>query len=235
MQRLILAGLFCLGGALSTLWLPQERGEPARPDQVAVESKPTPSEVQPTAAQPTDDDRPPPANPPTQRARPPARPRPESDLATRDLVLRDDDTPGAVETILDRLDSRLEVQAKDQPLGEFLTALARSGDFNLQLAEHLQADSESPLRTHRVTLAEPDIRLETVLDRLLEPLGLDRWIHDEALTIDLPGVIVAHPEVRTYDVARLLRNGHTVESLQQVLERAGQDPIPHSQGAVRAV
>jgi hypothetical protein len=226
-----LAGLFCLGGALSTLWLPQERGEPARP--ATVEAQPDPAT--PPAAQPTDDDRPPPANPPTQRARPPARPRPESDLATRDLVLRDDDTPGAVETILDRLDSRLEVQAKDQPLGEFLTALARSGDFNLQLADHLQADPESPLRTHRVTLNEPDIRLETVLDRLLEPLGLDWWIHDEALTIDRPGVIVAHPEVHTYDVSRLLKNGHTVESLQQVLERAGQDPMPHSRGAVRAV
>jgi hypothetical protein len=150
-------------------------------------------------------------------------------------VLRDDDTPGAVETILDRLDSRVEVRAQDQPLGEFLTALARSGDFNLQLADHLQADPESPLRTHRVTVAEPDMRLETVLDRLLEPLGLDWWIHDEALTIDLPAVILAHPEVRTYDVDRLLKNGHTVESLQQVLERAGQDPIPHSQGAVRAV
>jgi hypothetical protein len=224
MQRLILAGLFCLGGALSAVWLPQEQREPAGPAGVEAPAQPAPAaEDRPTA--PT----------PSPRSRPPARPRPESDLATRDLVLRDDDTPGAVETILDRLDSRVEVRAQDQPLGEFLTALARSGDFNLQLAEHLQIDPESPLRTHRVTVAEEDLRLETVLDRILDPLGLDWWVHHEALTIDRPAAILAHREVHTYDVARLLRNGHTVESLQQVLERAGQDPQPTDKDAPRAV
>jgi len=223
MQRLLLAGLFCLGGALSTLWLPQESAEPE--DRPPAES-PAASTAQ---AVPKSGDGEPPAPKLPQRA----RPRPEADLPTRDLVLRDDDAPTAVEKILEVLDSRLDVKTEDQPLGEFLEKLALTGSFHLQLAEHLQADPGSALRTGRVTVAEENIRLETLLDRLLEPLGLDWWIHEEALTIDLPGVIVSQPEVRTYDVARLLKNGHTVESLQQVLQQAGVDPGPNARGAVR--
>lgn len=228
MQRLLLASLFCLGGALSTLWLPQDPAESDRP------SADPPGQSDAVAA-PKPGEEPAASSRQPQRSRPPARPRPEADLPTRDLVLRDDDIPTAVERILEVLDSRLDVKADDQPLAEFLETLARSGDFNLRLAEHLQADPESALRTGRVRISEDDIRLETLLDRLLEPVGLDWWIHDDALTIELPSVIVSQPEVHTYDVARLLRNGHTVESLQLVLERAGQDPQPPGKDPQRAV
>jgi len=229
MQRTILASLFCLGGALSTLWWPQEQGELDHPAGVQAEAQPAQRRE---PASEDRQDRPTPADPPPQRALPRARPRPESDLATQDLVLRDDDTPNAVETILDVLDRRVEVRATDQPLVDFLETLARMGEFNLQLAEHLLADPQAALRTQRVTVAEPEIRVETVLDRILEPIGLDWWIHEEALTIDLPAVILSHAEVRTYDVARLLRHGHTLEGLQAVLQRAGLDPFPNSKGTV---
>lgn len=236
MQRLSLAGLFCLGGALSALWLPQDRGDADRPAAAEAPTAPAPrlaADENPAASGPVET--PPRAAAPPQRARPPAKPRPEADLSTRDLVLRDDDTPGAVETILDVLDRRVEVRAADQSLVDFLETLARKGEFNLQLAEHLLADPQSALRTQRVTVAEPEIRVETVLDRILEPIGLDWWIHEEALAIDLPEVILSHPEVRTYDVARLLRHGHTLERLQEVLQRAGLDPVPCSKGTVSPV
>ena len=155
MQRNILVSLFCLGGALSTLWWPQEQGELDHPAGVEAEAQPA---QRGEPASEDRQDRPTPADPPPQRALPRARPRPESDLGTQDLVLRDDDTPNAVETILDVLDRRVEVRATDQPLVDFLETLARMGEFNLQLAEHLLADPQAALRTQRVTVAEPEIR-----------------------------------------------------------------------------
>ena len=231
MQKLSLAGLFCLGGALSALWLPQDRGAADRPAAAEAQAAPAPrlaGDDNPTPSAPAEAS--PPAAAPSQRSRPPASPRPEADLSTRDLILRDDDTPGAVETILDVLDRRVEVRATDQPLVDFLETLARTGEFNLQLAEHLLADPQSALRTQRVTVSEPEIRVETVLDRILEPIGLDWWIHEEALTIDLAEVILSDLELRTYDVARLLRHGHTREGLEEALQGAGVDPLPNTKG-----
>ncbi len=214
-----------MGGGIATCWPWAARPEPD--EQAETEPDGPEAGANEPDAQPET-----PRSPGRQRRRVP-RERPESDLPTRDLVLRghaedDDSTPE--DLILETLDRELAVNFEAKPLREILTELAKTAGINLSLEEFPPntTEEQSAEADHAakppmsaldgpVTIHETEIRFETLLERLLEPVGLAWAIRHDALWIREESQVDFLVESRTYDVATLIAAGHKPNELVKAL------------------
>ncbi|MCY2965824.1 MAG: hypothetical protein NT069_19700 [Planctomycetota bacterium] len=227
-----------LGGGLAAYWpwtaQPESKEHAAaEPDEPAAGA--TESDAEPAT----------PRSPGRQRRRVP-RDRPESDLPTRDLVLRghaEDDNPTPEDLILETLDRELAVNFEAKPLREILTELAKTAGINLYLEESprnteeeqsAEADPTAKPMTSAldstVTVHETEIRFETLLERLIEPVGLAWAIRHDALWIREKSQVDRLVESRSYDVATLIAAGHKPHELVKALIGAVSSPQEGPQG-----
>lgn len=225
--RLLVAGLL-IGGGL-TLFLPDE---PAPPTSDTAESPSAPDEAGDRDPEPQGEDAAPGDDPapatPRERKRAP-RSHPESDLPTRDLLLRErgrggESSPG--EKIIDALDGRLEIAAENRPLRQVLQELAQTANINLYLdeADISQSHPETRPLDQPVSCQSTEIRFEALLGRLLEPRDLAWAIRDDALWIVSKSAAETRREIRAYDVATLLKAGHRPADLLKVVRQAAHGP-----------
>lgn len=190
LKAVILVTTFSLG-ALASQVLPTAAGRKAE---------------QPSAA--ADDSHTPPAD------RPRARSNPRNpDVPLQHAILhdeKDDDSPEAI--IFRTLDKPTTVEFTDKPLEDCLAFLRELHHIPIWLDRGPLAE-EGVALDQPITLKLADVRLESALNLLLEPLQLDWIIQDEVMKITTRTWAREHPEVRSYDVQNLIDAGHKSEDL----------------------
>lgn len=122
------------------------------------------------------------------------------------------EAPSAEEKILAALDKPTSVEFLDLALEDCLTYLKEYHSINVWVDKPAITEEGISL-DQPVTLKLADVRLESILNLLLEPLQLDWVVQDEVLRITSSAWTYDHPEVRTYDVENLIDAGHTPEEL----------------------
>jgi hypothetical protein len=65
-----------------------------------------------------------------------------------------------------------------------------------------------------VTLLLNGVRLESALNLILEPVGLDWYVEDEVIKVSTHGRVASICETRAFPVVRLLEAGHDVDDLK---------------------
>ena len=157
--------------------------------------------------------------------RPPEKPRLRSgprapDLPLQHAILQDDRAESAAEEkIVRSLDKPTTVDFTELPLEEALTFLKDYHDINIWIDRGSIADEGIPLE-QPVTLKLASVRLESVLNLLLQPADLDWVIQDEVMKITTESWAAQHPEVRSYDVRNLIDAGHTPEDLTAAITKS---------------
>jgi len=137
--------------------------------------------------------------------------------------LRNDDLPlhhaivtnkedSAEGEIIAALDKPTTVDFQETGLEDALMFLKSYHEINIWLDRGTLAE-EGVALDQPVTLKLAGVKLESVLNLLLEPNELDWVVQDEVLKITTKSWATAHPEVRTYSVQNLLDAGHTPEDL----------------------
>lgn len=144
------------------------------------------------------------------------RPRAQPRLRVDDLPLKhaivtnkEDSPEGA---IIAALDKPTTVEFSETPLQDALAYLINEHKINIWLDRNHLAD-EGVASDAPVTLKLDGVRLESVLNMMLEPMQLDWVIQDEVLRITTSTYAADLQEVRTYAVQNLLDAGHTPEEL----------------------
>jgi hypothetical protein len=139
-----------------------------------------------------------------------ARPRAD-DLPLQHAILKKEDEQPE-EKIAAALDKATIVDFQDLALEEALTFLGEYHGVNIWLDKQSLTDEGVSL-DQPVTLKLAGVRLESILNLLLQPLQLDWVVQDEVLKITTSAWAYDHPEIQTYDVQNLLEAGHTPEEL----------------------
>lgn len=184
----------------------------------------------------------------------PADARPNTGTATAPRArprARDDDLPighailtkgenSVEDKIIASLDKPTTVDFSETPLEDALQFLKDYHDINVWIDRGTLTEDGIAL-DFPVTLKLAGVRLESVLNLLLDPHEMDWVIQDEVLKITTKEWAAEHPEVRAYSVQNLVDAGHTPEDLiasitQSVEPRSWQKTagISHS-GAVLIV
>jgi len=162
-----------------------------------------------------------PAPPDTPATPPRRRGEPGPDGLTRDLVLRDSDTPLPAEAILDALDQLPEREFRELPLRDVLQQLAEWGEFNLFIEEPRASNPPSPdPLTEKISYSCGDASLEAVLEELLRRRGLDWHLRHDCLWVAPVGDVARHQFLRVYDASAILRDEVTLARLVQTVSRA---------------
>jgi len=162
-----------------------------------------------------------PAPPDTPATPPRRRGEPGPDGLTRDLVLRDSDTPLPAEAILDALDQLPEREFRELPLRDVLQQLAEWGEFNLFIEEPRASNPPNPdPLTEKISYSCGDASLEAVLEELLRRRGLDWHLRHDCLWVAPVGDVARHQFLRVYDASAILRDEVTLARLVQTVSRA---------------
>ncbi|HTI49567.1 MAG TPA: hypothetical protein VL475_01395, partial [Planctomycetaceae bacterium] len=158
----------------------------------------------------------------------------------KDLRLTDE-KDSAEDQIEDALSKSTEVNFSELPLEEALSLLKQQHHLDLWIDRHALKEAEIAL-DDPVTLQLSGIRLESILNLLLEPLDLDWLIQDEVLKITTKARAAALAETRTFKIQELLDAGHTVEELMDAIvkcvepdswtDAGGVGTISHSSGVL---
>jgi hypothetical protein len=153
------------------------------------------------------------AQPGEAREQPPAKSSPRhASVPLQHAILRDEKEDSAEAKIAKALDSPTTVEFLDLPLEDCLTFLKEYHGINIWLDKSTLTD-EGVALDQPVTLKLAGVRLESILNLLLEPIQLDWIIQDEVLKITTRAWAEKHPEIRTYDVQNLIDAGHAPEDL----------------------
>jgi hypothetical protein len=134
------------------------------------------------------------------------------DVPLTHAILREEKEDSAESRILDALGKPTTVEFLDLPLEDALTFLKEYHNINIYIDKATLTD-EGVAMDQPVTLKLAGVRLESVLNLLLQPVLLDWLIGDEVLKITTRTWADANPEVRTYDVQNLIDAGHSPEDL----------------------
>jgi hypothetical protein len=163
------------------------------------------------------------------------------DVPLTHAILREEKEDAAESQILDALGKPTTVEFLDLPLEDAITFLKEFHGINIYIDKSTLTD-EGVALDQPVTLKLAGLRLESILNLLLQPVQLDWVIADEVLKITTRAWADAHPEVRTYDIQNLIEAGHTPEdlilSITHCVEPSswnGKDPtngISHSGGVL---
>lgn len=158
----------------------------------------------------------------------------------KDLRLNDEDEP-AEEQILQTLSKPTEVNFLELPLEDAVRILKEFHKINIWIDRHALADAKIPL-DEPVTLQLADVRFESVLNLILDPLQLEWLIQDEVLKITTHAGAAALAETRSFDVQSLLDAGHTptelIDTIVQCIEpgswtgAGGTGAVSHSGGVL---
>ncbi len=139
---------------------------------------------------------------------------PESDyahLALDELAMSASgrSSPPAVPVpILAALKKPVSLHLNHVPLVEFAAAVQKQGDFNLVLDHAGLNEVAAGLKTP-ISISADHIPLADVLNRVLEPLGLDYMMKNEVLVISSRSRCRPILEVQTYPVADLITDNKT--------------------------
>jgi len=147
----------------------------------------------------------------SEQPHPKAAPR-RGDVPLTHAILREEKEGSAESRILDSLGKPTTVEFLDLPLEDALTFLREYHAINIWVDKQALSEEGVPL-DQPVTLKLAGVRLESILNLLLQPAQLDWVIADEVLKITTRTWAEANPEVRTYDVQNLIEAGHTPEEL----------------------
>jgi hypothetical protein len=151
----------------------------------------------------------------TNEAPPQSPPRAEraGDLPLRHAILRDEKDDDSIEArILKTLGKPTTVEFIDLPLEDCITFLKEYHNVNIWLHKTALTD-EGVALDQPITLRLAEVRLESVLNLLLEPAQLDWIVEDEVMKITPRSWADRHPETRTYDIHNLVAAGHKPEDL----------------------
>jgi hypothetical protein len=118
----------------------------------------------------------------------------------------------AEEKIASALDKPTNVEFLDLALEDCLTFLKEYHGINVWLDKQTVTEEGVSL-DQPITLKLAEVRLESVLNLLLQPLQLDFVVQDEVLKITTSAWTYDHPETQTYDIANLIETGHSPEEL----------------------
>lgn len=208
---------------------------PAPADEVATPRSANSQEAPASASPPADQglSSPEPAarkSPDSRGEETPAAPRrregPGPDGLTRDLVLRDAESPLPSEAVLDALDRRPEIEFRDTPLRDALRQLAEWGEFNLFLEEPPGPPAADPFAVP-VSARFAQASLEAVLEDLLQPRGLDWHLRHDCLWVAPKERVTGRHFTRVYEATEILRGGTSLARLVQTVTGAldsGTDP-----------
>jgi hypothetical protein len=114
--------------------------------------------------------------------------------------------------IIAALDKPTTVDFQEMGLEDALMFLKSYHEINIWIDRGTLAE-EGVALDQPVTLKLAGVKLESILNLLLEPNELDWVVQDEVLKITTKSWAAAHPEVRTYSVQNLLDAGHSPEDL----------------------
>lgn len=166
--------------------------------------KPSKAEKAPKADKPGEPPKPP-------QGRNPRAPSPPM----KDLRLQDEEEP-AEEQILLALAKSTTVRFDETPLEEALAYLREEHKVNLWLDRRALREGKINI-DEPVTLHLADVRFESVLNLILDPLKLEWLIQDEVLKITTHEGAMASAETVSFDVQNLLDAGHTPEELIEAI------------------
>lgn len=158
----------------------------------------------------------------------------------KDLRLKDDEE-GAEERILEALSKPTEVSFIDTPLEDAISFLKEQHKINIWIDR--RALNDVNISTDQpVTLQIAEVRLESVLNLILDPLRLEWLIQDEVLKITTHAGATALADTRSFNVQNLLDAGHTPDELVQAIvqcvepttwiDAGGKGAISHSGGVL---
>jgi hypothetical protein len=134
------------------------------------------------------------------------------DVPLQHAILREEKEGSAESRILESLGKPTTVEFLDLPLEDAITFLKEYHSINIYIDKSTLTD-EGVAIDQPVTLKLAGVRLESILNLLLQPVQLDWVIADEVLKITTRAWANANPEVRTYDIQNLIDAGHTPEDL----------------------
>jgi hypothetical protein len=124
--------------------------------------------------------------------------------------------PAAKERIGNRLSQQSEVEFIDRPLKDALEQLSDRHGIPIVIdTAGLQAADVSPETL--TTLKVSAVSLESVLNLILEPLGLDWTITDDVLLVTTAQRVAAHYDVRIVSVAELVESGLSPADIRQAI------------------
>lgn len=174
-----------------------------------------------------------PRTPSGRKQRPPTPPM-------KDLRLKDEEEP-AEERILQALSKAAEVNFIDMPLEDTVSFLKEQHKINIWI-DRKALGKANIAADQAVTLQISDVRLESVLNLMLDPLQLEWLIQDEVLKITTHAGAMALAETQSFDVQNLLDAGHAPDELIEAIVRCvepsswtdvgGSGAISHSGGVL---
>jgi hypothetical protein len=178
---------------------------------------------------------------PEQNPKPTGARKPRSTTPpVKDLRLTDEQN-SAEDQIEATLAKPIDVNFSEMPLEDALAALKEQHHLDLWIDRPALNAAEISL-DDAVTLQLSGVRLESILNLLLEPRDLDWLIQDEVLKITTRNRAAALAEPRTFRIQSLLDDGHTVEELIDAIvkcvdpdswsEAGGVGTISHSGGVL---
>ena len=144
--------------------------------------------------------------------KPQRRSKPRADDPPLHHAILKKDVEPAEEKILSALDKPTNVEFVDLALEDAIKYLQDYHSINIWLNKQTLTD-EGVALDQPVTLKLAEVRLESILNLLLQPLQLDWVIQDEVLKITTSAWAYQHPETRTYDIRKLIEAGHTPDEL----------------------
>jgi hypothetical protein len=139
-----------------------------------------------------------------------SRPRAD-DLPLAHAIMKKE-RESAEEKIMAALDKPTNVEFLDLALEDCIQYLKEYHSINIWLDKQ-SITEEGVSLDQPITLKLAEVRLESILNLLLQPLQLDFVVQDEVLKITSSAWAYDHPETQTYDVAKLIEAGHTPEEL----------------------
>jgi hypothetical protein len=139
-----------------------------------------------------------------------SRPRGADAPLAHALLKKEEDT--IEEKMLRALEKPTNVEWQELPLEDCLSYLAEFHGINI-IIDKAATSEEGIALDQPITLRLQGVRLESVLNLVLEPIDLDWVIRDEVLRVTTLAWCEAHPEVRTFEIQPLIEAGHDPEEL----------------------
>jgi len=134
------------------------------------------------------------------------------DQPLQHAIMKQEEVDPAEEKILAALDKPTNVEFLDLALEDCLNYLKDYHKINVWLDKQTLTEEGVSL-DQPMTLKLAEVRLESILNLLLQPLQLDWVVQDEVLKITTSAWTYDHPETRTYDVQHLIDATHAPEEL----------------------
>ena len=165
------------------------------------------------------------------RKAPRASPRPrQDDLPLQHAILtKEDDSPEG--EIIAALEKPTTVDFTETPLEDTLAFLKNFHKIDIWIDRGTLAEDGVAL-DQPVTLKLEGLKLESVLNLILEPQQLDWVVQDEVMKITTKSWCAEHPEIRTYSVQNLLDAGHTPEELIASITKCVEPPSWYDNAAI---